>query len=51
MTNNEPKLPCPPLLTSQQDWDGVYLRHDRQPPFEIPRHTHKEHTLIIGLNL
>ena len=50
MTNNEPKLPCPPLLTSQQDWDGVYLRHDRQPPFEIPRHTHAEHTLIIGMD-
>ena len=50
MTNNEPKLPCPPLITSKQNWDGVYLQHDRQPPFEIPRHTHAEHTLIIGMD-
>ena len=50
MTDNEPKLPCPPLATSEDSWDGVYLRHDRQPPFEIPRHSHAEHTLIVGMD-
>ena len=51
MTNNEAKLPCPPLITSKQEnWDGVYLQHDCQPPFEIPRHSHAEHTLIIGMD-
>jgi hypothetical protein len=43
-------LPRPPLITSKQDWDGIYLRHDRQPAFEIPIHTHSQHTLIIGLD-
>ena len=50
MPKNEPILPRPPLITSsQEDWDGIYLRHDRQPAFEIPQHSHSQHTLIIGM--
>ena len=43
-------LPRPPLITSKNKWDGVYLRHDRQPAFEIPQHSHSQHTLIIGMD-
>lgn len=35
MSKNEPILPRLPLITSdRQDWDGIYLRHDRQPTLE-----------------
>ena len=51
MANKEPVLPNPPLITSEnENWSDIYLRHDRQPPFEIPQHTHAEHTLIIGMD-
>lgn len=50
MFKNEPILPRSPIITSQtEDWDGVYLRYDRQPAFEIAQHSHPQHTLIIGL--
>lgn len=51
MPDNEPILPRPPLVTSKnENWDGVYLQHDLQPAFEIPRHTHSHHTLIVGMD-
>ena len=51
MANKKPILPNPALITSEnENWSGVYLRHDRQPPFEIPRHTHAKHTIIIGMD-
>lgn len=51
MSKNEPILPRPPLITSdREDWDGIYLRHDRQPAFAIPQHSHSQHTLIVGLD-
>ena len=44
-------LPRPSLVTSKhKDWDGIYLQYDRQPAFEIPEHSHAQHTLIIGLD-
>ena len=50
MSNNEPVLPRSPIITSKhEDWDGIYLRYDRQPAFEIPQHSHSQHTLIIGM--
>lgn len=50
MSPNEPILPHPPLITSKnENWDGVYLRHDRQPAFAIPEHSHPQHTLIVSL--
>ena len=50
MANNELLLPRSPLITSKnENWDGIYLQHDRQPPFEIPLHTHQQHTLIISM--
>lgn len=49
MSKNEPTLPLPPLITSQdENWDGIYLRYDRQPAYSIPEHSHARHTLIIG---
>ena len=51
MSNNEPILPRSPIITSRdEDWDGIYLRYDRQPAFEIPQHSHSQHTLIIGMD-
>jgi len=51
MSQNQPQLPRPPLITSKnEDWEGVYLQHDRQPAFELPEHTHSQHTLIIGMD-
>ena len=51
MSQNKPQLPRPPLITSEnEDWDGVYLQHDRQPAFELLEHTHLQHTLIIGMD-
>ena len=51
MSKNEPRLPRLPLITSdREDWDGIYLRHDRQPAFAIPQHCHAQHTLIIGMD-
>ena len=51
MSQNQPQLPRPPIVTSQnENWDGVYLRHDRQPAFELTEHTHSQHTLIIGMD-
>ena len=50
MTQNKPILPHPPLITSKnKNWNGIYLRHDRQPAFAIPEHSHSRHTLIISL--
>lgn len=50
MSLNEPQLPLPPLITSKNNnWDGIYLRHDRQPAFAIARHSHPQHTLIISM--
>ncbi|MEM7595761.1 MAG: AraC family transcriptional regulator, partial [Cyanobacteria bacterium P01_A01_bin.83] len=34
--------------SSKEDWNGIYLRYDRQPTFEIQQHSHPQHTLIIG---
>ena len=51
MSQNQPQLPRPPIITSKnENWYGVYLRHDRQPAFELPEHTHSQHTLIIGMD-
>lgn len=51
MFENEPMLPRCPLITSdQENWDGIYLRHDRQPTFAISQHSHSQHTLIIGMD-
>ena len=50
MSQNEPILPYPPLITSKnENWDGIYLRHDRQPAYSIPQHSHSDHTLIVSL--
>ena len=50
MSKNNFSLPRPPLITSKnENWDGIYLRHDRQPAFEIPQHSHPQHTIIIGM--
>ena len=49
MSDKEPTLPRPPLNASE-DWDSIYLRHDRQPAYSIPLHSHSQHTLIIGLD-
>lgn len=49
--NNKPILPRLPLVSSErEDWDGIYLRHDRQPAFVIPQHSHARHTIIIGMD-
>ena len=50
MSKNQPTLPRSPLITSKDDWNGIYLRHDRQPAFELPEHTHTSHTLIVGMD-
>ena len=51
MSQNQPQLPLPPIITSKnENWEGVYLRHDRQPAFELPEHSHSQHTLIIGMD-
>ena len=48
---NDPILPRPPIITSEnENWDGLYLQYDRQPAFEIPEHSHPQHTLIIGMD-
>ena len=50
MPKKEPILPRPPLITSSQEyWDGTYLRHNRQPAYSIPQHSHPQHTLIIRM--
>lgn len=50
MSPNEPILPHPPLITSKnENWDGIYLRHDRQPAYSIPQHSHSQHTLIVSM--
>ena len=50
MLQNAPILPHRPLITSKnENWDGIYLRHDRQPAYSIPRHSHSQHTIIISL--
>ena len=51
MSKNQPILPRPPLITSdREDWEGIYLRHDRQPAFAIPQHSHSQHTLIVSMD-
>ena len=48
MSQNDPVLPLPPLITSKnENWDGIYLRHDSQPAYSIPLHSHPQHTLIV----
>ena len=50
MSENNFSLPRPPIITSNnENWDGIYLRHDRQPALEIPEHSHPQHTIIIGM--
>ena len=49
-SQNEPILPDPPLITSKnENWDGIYLRYDRQPAYSIPEHSHPQHTLIVSM--
>ena len=51
MSQNSQKLPLPSLITSKNEhWSDIYLQHDRQPAFELPEHTHSQHTLIIGMD-
>ena len=51
MSQNQPKLPRPPLITSKnENWEDIYLQYERQPTFEIPEHIHLQHTVIIGMD-
>ena len=51
MSEHESILPRLPLITSEREnWDGIYLRYDRQPTFAIPQHSHSQHTLIVGMD-
>ncbi len=42
-------LPRPALLSSGGKWQGIHLEYHRQPPGEIPEHSHPEHLIVVSL--
>ncbi|BAY85326.1 transcriptional regulator [Calothrix parasitica NIES-267] len=40
-------LPQPPILSSQQAWENIFLAHYRHSAYESPEHYLMQHTLLI----
>jgi AraC family transcriptional regulator len=43
-------LPAPVVFKRKAEWDGIRLEHIRLKAGELPKHRHREHTVLIALS-